>query len=64
LGGYWPILRKLILYGYVEAERDVIRATEKGLFTALEMGIVAFRRGTTGGGEEGGGEEGGWEEGG
>jgi hypothetical protein len=64
LGEYWSVLRKLILYGYVEAERDVIRATEKGLFTALEMGIVAFRRGTTGGGEEGGGEEGGWEEGG
>ena len=64
LGGYWPVLRKLIAYGYVEAERDVLRATEKGLFTALEMGIVAFRRGTTGGGEEGGGEEGGWEEGG
>jgi hypothetical protein len=63
LGGYWPILRKLLLYGYVEAERDVIRATEKGLFAALEMGVVAFRRGAAGGGEEGGGEEV-WEEGG
>lgn len=64
LGGYWPILKKLLLYGYVAAERDVLRATEKGLFAALEMGVVAFRRGTTGGGEEGGGEEVSWEEGG
>jgi hypothetical protein len=61
LGGYWPILRKLLLYGYVEAERDVVRATEKGIFAALEMGVVAFRRPAGGGG---GGEEGEWEEGG
>jgi hypothetical protein len=67
LGGYWPILRKFLLYGYVEAERDVLRATEKGLLAALEMGIVAFARtraGGGGGGEEGGGEEVSWEEGG
>jgi hypothetical protein len=60
LGGYWDTLRKLILYGYAEAERDVIRATEKGLFAALEMGIIVFSK-VGGGGERGGGEEAEWE---
>jgi hypothetical protein len=60
LGGYWPVLRKLLLYGYAEAERDVLRATEKGIFAALEMGVAAFRRPAGGGGGEG--EEGGEEE--
>jgi hypothetical protein len=55
LGGYWRVLERLLLYGYVVVERDVLRATEKGLFAALEAGVVAFRRGGGVGGE--GGEE-------
>jgi methylmalonyl-CoA mutase cobalamin-binding subunit len=52
LGVYWPVLRKLLLYGYVTAERDVLRATEKGVFAALEAGALAFRGGARAG-EEG-----------
>jgi len=59
LGVYWPVLRKLLLYGYVAVERDVIRATEKGVFAALQVGVLAFRGGGVGGeGGEEGGEEG------
>jgi hypothetical protein len=58
LSVYWRVLERLLLYGYVAVERDVIRATEKGVFAALQAGVLAFRGGGVGGegGEEGGEE--------
>jgi hypothetical protein len=59
LGVYWRVLERLLLYGYVAVERDVLRATEKGVFAALQVGVLAFRGGGVGGeGGEEGGEEG------
>jgi hypothetical protein len=51
---YWRVLERLLLYGYVAVERDVIRATEKGVFAALQVGVLALRGGGVG---ESGGEE-------
>jgi hypothetical protein len=45
LSEYWRVLERLLLYGYVAVERDVIRATEKGVFAALQAGVLAFRGG-------------------
>jgi hypothetical protein len=36
LGQYAPLLRDLIAYGYATVERDVVRLTEKGLFSLLQ----------------------------
>jgi len=36
LGQYAPLLRDLIAYGYAAVERDVVRLTEKGLFSLLQ----------------------------
>lgn len=39
LSEYRDVLRSLLLYGFIAVERDVVRATEKGLFAALQMGV-------------------------
>lgn len=36
LGQYAPLLRDSIAYGYATVERDVVRLTEKGLFSLLQ----------------------------
>ena len=36
LGQYAPLLRDLLAYGYAAVERDVVRLTEKGLFSLLQ----------------------------